>query len=267
MNIPVMHAARLAVAAALLVTCLGCGGPKKRKPIKLVDHYTVLPLDITEDDAPEIKNTYKIEIDPERIELTKEYLRLHNYELYRYLPTENLPSSIRFQPQIVVVHYTVIPTLKGVIDYFSPKIIDSSREAVAKNGALNVGVQFIVDRDGTIYSFYPENIMARHTIGLNHVAIGIENVGNADLGTPAGPGKLPLTPEQLDANEKLIRYLSGEYVTLRYLIGHHEYRDLENRRHPAGHLFHEDVPGYRTEKVDPGPNFMKKLRERLKKKP
>jgi len=266
MNTHVKLAATRTILLMLLLLSSGCGDKKKkRKPIKLVDHYTILPLDYA-GDRPEISTIHEIEVDAERIELTREYLRLHNNEFYRYLPVANEITSIRFQPQIVVVHYTSVPTLEEVIDTFTPNTIDGSRELIAKNGALNVGVQFVVDRDGTIYRLYPENVMSRHVIGLNHVAIGIENVGNADLDNAETGDKLPLTQEQLVANEKLIRYLGKNYSTLRYMIGHHEYRELEDRKHPAHHLFHEDVVGYRTEKQDPGPAFMRALRKRLKTK-
>ncbi len=260
-----LAATRNTLLLVLLLLSSGCGDKKKkRKPIKLVDHYTVLPLDYG-GDKPKISLKYEIEIDDERIDLTREYLRLHNNEFYRYLPETSDISSIRFQPQIVVVHYTSVPTLKKVIETFAPNKIDGSRELVAQNGALNVGVQYVVDRDGTIYRLYPENVMSRHVIGLNHVAIGIENVGNADLDSDEAGDKLPLTQEQLTANEKLIRYLGKSYATLRYMIGHMEYRELENRKHPAHHLFHEDVASYRTEKQDPGPKFMEALRKRLRK--
>lgn len=246
----------------LLFAGSACKKEKTRKPIKLDEHYSILPLDL-KGDKPDIKNVHKIELTEERIRLTKEYFRKHNFDLWRYLPKEDVASSIRFQPQIVVVHYTVIPTLEETVEYFKPDTIDGARETVAANGALNVGIQFIVDRDGTIYSSYPFNVMARHTIGLNHVAVGIENIGNADLGTADGNGVLPLTEAQLEANEAIVRWLCGEAATMRYLIGHHEYRELENKRHPASHLFQEDIPGYRTDKVDPGPNFMRELRKRL----
>jgi len=253
----------IAISFSLMIIAPGCGGKKKpRKPIKLDKHYAILPLDLAYE-VPDFDTSHEIEIDAERVRLTKEYFSIHNRELSRYLPREDRETSIHFQPQIVVVHYTAIPTLEETVDYLAPATIDGAREQVAANGALNVGVQFIVDRDGTIYRSYPENVMARHTIGLNHVAIGIENVGTADLGTPETGGAVPLTEEQLAANEKLIRYLSATYATLRYVIGHAEYRELEDKRHPAHHLFIENVPGYRTEKDDPGPNFMRRLRTAL----
>jgi N-acetylmuramoyl-L-alanine amidase len=91
--------------------------------------------------------------------------------------------------------------------------------------------------------------MARHTIGLNHVAIGIENVGN---GTD-----LPLTDAQLASNVAIVRYLSAKY-DLEYLIGHYEYTLFE------GHtLWKERNKTYRTEKTDPGEDFMQRLRSRV----
>jgi N-acetylmuramoyl-L-alanine amidase len=211
---------------------------------------------------PEIRDDFAIEITEERVRLTREYFRLHNAELHAGMPPENTVEAIRFAPQLVLVHYTVIPTLEKTVDYFASETIDGSREVVAANGALNVGVQFIVDRDGTIYRSYPENVMSRHVIGLNHVAIGIENVGNGDLEQPDATA--PLTHAQLDANVALIRYLAGKYPTIRFVVGHHEYQDLEDPKHPAHDLFQEDKPAYRTEKEDPGKKFMEALRKGLR---
>jgi len=43
----------------------------------------------------------------------------------------------------------------------------------------------------------PETWMARHAIGFNHVAIGIENVGDG--------ARWPLTDAQADADAALVR--------------------------------------------------------------
>ncbi len=213
---------------------------------------------------PLIRQDYVLEVGPERVQLTKAYLAAHNRALAEQLPQGDDAASIQFDPQIVVVHWTAIDTLAETVDYFNPTRIRSDRGIVADSGALNVGVQFIIDRDGAIYAFYPENVMARHVIGLNHVSIGIENVANADLGAIEKEGVLPMTDAQLDANEALIRYLAGRHPRLGYVIGHLEYTDLEDPEHPAHHLFHEDDPNYRTEKTDPGNRFMRALRARLR---
>jgi N-acetyl-anhydromuramyl-L-alanine amidase AmpD len=93
--------------------------------------------------------------------------------------------------------------------------------------------------------------MARHTIGLNQTAIGIENVG----GTP----DKPLTKEQLKSNIELVKHLSDLY-DIEYVIGHYEYTLFEE--HP---LWLEQDKGYRTQKTDPGPDFMKQVRKGIRK--
>lgn len=214
-------------------------------------------------DAPAIDYSNALTIDSERVALTKAYFQEHNQALFKTLPSADNLNSIRFTPRMVVVHFTAIETLEKTLAYFKPNTIASNRGLVASSGALNVGIQFVVDRDGTIYSSYPDNVMSRHVIGLNHVAIGIENVGNADMGTKESETNVPLTKAQLDANVALIRYLAHKYTTIAYVIGHYEYQDLEDPNHPAHGLFAEDQPNYRTDKVDPGTKFMAALRKRL----
>jgi len=55
---------------------------------------------------------------------------------------------------------------------------------------------------------------------------------------------------------KLIRYLRNKYHSIKYLIGHHEYRQMESTS-----LWLEKDKGYRTVKSDPGKAFMAKLRK------
>lgn len=214
---------------------------------------------------PPIREEHRTEVDAERVRLTKEYLELHNPGLLATLPAGDGPEAIAFTPRLVVIHFTAIPTLEETLETLAPPTIDPSRELVARHGRLNVGIQFVVDRDGTVYALYPETVMARHVIGLNHVAIGIENVGDGGLWSRRA--QAPLTPAQLDANIALVRYLADRYPTLEYVIGHHEYRDVERPRHPAQALFHEEVPAYRTDKSDPGRRFVKRLRRALREGP
>ncbi len=209
---------------------------------------------------PAINLDHRIPLTERRIALTLDYFERHNAALAEQRQGIEGVEAIRFDPQVLVMHYTVIPTAEQTLAYFAREEMDSGRPEILANGLLNVGIQFVVDRDGTIYGLYPEDVMARHTIGLNHVAIGIENVGDGDLGSDAA---LPLTEAQVAANVALIRYLAGKYPNLRWAIGHQEYRDLEHPDHPARHLFVEDKPDYRTEKVDPGDRFLAAVRREL----
>lgn len=176
-----------------------------------------------------------------REQLTREYLK----ERYGLPATD---AGIR--PRMIVLHWTAIPTLEGSFEAFEPERLPGARGDIQTAGALNVSAHYLIDRDGTIYHLMPDTIMARHTIGLNHCAIGIENVG--------GTSETPLTEAQFKSNAWLVRQLAGRYP-IEYLIGHYEYTAFEG--HP---LWMEKDAGYRTEKTDPGPEFMRDIRRSLK---
>ena len=158
-------------------------------------------------------------------------------------------DSAFIEPKIVVIHWTAIPTLEQSFNAMNPAELPGSRKNIGSASSLNVSAHFLIDRDGTIFKLLPDNAFARHVIGLNNNAIGIENVGGSNA---------PLTRVQLKANEALVRYLAGRY-DIEYLIGHYEYRSFEGNP-----LWKEKDPNYRTEKIDPGPAFMKKIRIKLK---
>lgn len=180
---------------------------------------------------------------PERLKLTVDYSR-HHY---------NKATAVLNNPQMIVVHYVTIPTLQKSMDFFTPAHIDHKvRRDIAGGGEVNVSAHYLVDRDGTLYQLASEDVLCRHIIGFNHSAIGIENVGvNAD----------DLTVAQLEANAALISRIVQRQPAIRYLLGHHEYRD---RILPHYQLYREVDATYRfTDKVDPGPFFMTRLRTLL----
>lgn len=111
----------------------------------------------------------------------------------------------------------------------------------------------MVARDGTIYRLMPEDWMARHVIGLNYSSIGVENIG--------GKGNKidDLTAAQRQANIDLVLYLKAKYPSIEYLVGHHEYKQMESTS-----LWLEKDKGYRTVKSDPGEKFMSDIREGVK---
>lgn len=178
--------------------------------------------------------------DEERKRLSIEYLRdRHGI----------IQDSATIEPKMIVLHWTAIPTLEESFDVMNPAVLPGARKGIAGASSLNVAAQFLVDRDGTIFRQLPETAFARHVIGLNYCAIGVENVGGNNA---------PLTEEQLKANVELIRYLKKKY-NIEYVIGHHEYKSFIG--HP---LFKETDPNYLTVKSDPGDEFMKKVREQIK---
>ena len=180
-----------------------------------------------------------ITFDDERKQLSLEYMSK------RYGIEKNTPS---ISPKMIVVHWTAIPSFERSFNAFKDSKLPNSRADITKASALNVSAQFLVDQNGLVYRLLPETTMARHVIGLNHCAIGIENVG----GTP----EMPLTKKQLKSNIKLIKYLKEKFPEIDYVIGHYEYTLFEG--HP---LWLEKDQQYRTEKTDPGQDFIHNIRK------
>lgn len=181
-----------------------------------------------------------IEFTQKRIDMTKEYIK-SSYGLD--------VDDITIIPKIVVLHWTAEMDLERSFNRLSPEKLLSDRKDIMKAGALNVSAHYLVDRDGTIYRLMPDNWMARHVIGLNMNSIGIENVG--------GKGNVneDLTPQQLQSNIALVRYLKHKYPTIEYMIGHYEYTQMVHTP-----LWLEKDNSYRTIKADPGPKFMHAVR-------
>ena len=176
-----------------------------------------------------------------REQLTLEYMESH-YGIVQDSPT--------IEPKMVVIHWTAIPTLEKSFGAFVNTKIGDHRTKINTVSQLNVSSQFLVDLDGTIYRLMTENFMARHVIGLNHCAIGIENVG--------GTESTPLTEKQLEANIWLVTYLKEKY-SIDYVIGHYVYTNFENHE-----LWLEKDSGYRTVKTDPGKDFLMKVKNATK---
>ena len=179
----------------------------------------------------------------ERKALTQAYLAQHWGAEHL---TGELEADITMEPRVIVLHWTAGPTAQGAWSTFSPSRLPG-RPELQRAGALNVSAHFVVARDGTIWRLLPEDRVARHVIGMNHLAIGIENVGGID--------GYPLTQAQVEANVELVRYLKAAWPGITHLIGHHEYQEME------GHPYFQEVdPTYRTVKPDPGEDFMSQVR-------
>lgn len=198
-----------------------------------------------------IYNLFSIEIinkpikfEKQRVDLTLKYIKQHyNLEV----------QDIKIVPKIIVVHHTALDDFEKSFKRLEGELLLSDRTDISKAGNLNVSAHYLVDTDGTIYLLMDDNKMARHTIGLNYNAIGIENVGGQN-------DKDNLTQKQLLANTELIKYLKNKYKTIKHVIGHYEYRDFESSK-----LWLEVDKNYRTKKSDPSIRFMTQLRNEIKK--
>lgn len=188
-----------------------------------------------QDKEPEIIKRF-VKYDAERIKLSLEYMQKH-HNLIQKEPT--------IVPKMIVLHYTAGGTVDSNFNYFNKNRIESQRKYIKDRSPLNVSAHYIVGRDGKIYQLIPNTMFARHTIGLNYMAIGVENIGSKEQ---------PLTDAQVKANAALVRHLTKTYG-IEYLIGHYEYGIFRNSS-----LWKETDKNYFTGKADPGKEFMTKVR-------
>jgi len=176
----------------------------------------------------------------ERDILSLEYLKIH-HNIIQKTPT--------ITPKLIVLHYTAGGTIKSNFNYFNKVKIETARKINSDQSALNVSAHYLIDRDGTIYHLVADTLFARHAIGLNYCAIGIENIGSKTE---------PLTNEQVLANSSLIIELCKKHK-IEYVIGHSEYTKFKNTA-----LWKETNKNYITYKEDPGTSFLIEVRKRIK---
>jgi hypothetical protein len=137
----------------------------------------------------------------DRIRQTRAYARRHY----------GLDRARLLDPKAIVEHFTASSTYGPAFNTFAANAPD------VEFGELpGVCAHFIVDRDGTIHQLVRLKWMCRHTVGLNHVAFGIEHVGTSDADVMA-------RRRQLAASLRLTRWLQDRYgIRDRDVIGHAE---------------------------------------------
>ena len=115
------------------------------------------------------------------------------------------------RPRVIVQHLTVNGSIEATYNAFAPNRPDP--ELGERPG---VCAHFVVGRDGTIVQFVPLSLMCRHTVGLNHTALGIEHVGFRDADVLGNR-------RQLRASLRLTRWLRCRYgIAVTDVIGHNE---------------------------------------------
>jgi len=234
---------RIAVAL-VLVACGSSSAPPPPhvvEPARPADAAIVYDAAVAPDAAPALAIVdAPMAWSDERARLTLEYRRAHS---------DPNATDLAIDPRAIVLHYTAGGSATATRQYFDNLRIEAARKDIARAGAVNVSSHYIVDRDGTIYRLQPETRFARHCIGLNHVAIGIENVGDED--------RYPLTDAQVAADAALVRDLVRRFPKITHMWGHHEV----TKQHPA--LYLELDPTYRNDKPDPGARFMAAVRAKV----
>ena len=114
-------------------------------------------------------------------------------------------------PKVIVEHYTASSSFSAAFNTFAANAPD-----VEFGERPGVCAHYLIDRDGAIHQLVALKWRCRHTVGLNHVAIGIEHVGVSDADVMGRPA-------QLAASLALTRRLQARFgIRTRDVIGHSE---------------------------------------------
>ncbi len=137
------------------------------------------------------------------------------------------PSWRLVHPHVIVIHYTDA-SYSSTYNTFANDVPDSELHELPATSA-----HFVIDSGGQIHQLVSLGTIARHTVGLNWTAIGIEHVGYSDAQVL---GDRP----QITASLRLVHWLACRYhIQVRNVIGHNE--SLSSPFH------HEDVPSLRDQ--------------------
>ena len=139
----------------------------------------------------------------------------------------NHPSWRLRHPHVIVIHYTEA-SYRATFNTFAHDLPDAELHELPATSA-----HFVIDTDGTIHQLVSLGTIARHTVGLNWTAIGIEHVGYSDA-------QVLGDRRQMAASLKLVHWLTcREHIAIRNVIGHNE--SLSSPYH------REDVAALRTQ--------------------
>jgi N-acetylmuramoyl-L-alanine amidase len=117
-------------------------------------------------------------------------------------------------PKVIVLHFTATDSYASVWSAF-----DSN----APNLGERPGVcsHYLIEQNGTIGELVPPRVRCRHTIGLNHVSIGIEMVQATGQGAHWADQQILDRRRQVGAALRLVRWLQARYgIPTREVIGH-----------------------------------------------
>ena len=152
------------------------------------------------------------------------------------------------KPKVIVLHYTATSTYGPVHNTFAA----NTPSLGEKPGVCS---QFVIDKDGTIHQLTRLYVRCRHTIGLNHTAIGIEMVQQARSDKHGADRAILGRKRQIRAATRLTAWLKQRYrIGIKDVIGHAMANDSP--------LF-KDLEGWRNDHVDWRAGDVRDFRKRV----
>ena len=153
-------------------------------------------------------------------------------EMARYAAKHYGIHSWRLHPKVIVEHYTGSNSFSSAWNTFAANTPDPELGELPGTCA-----HFVVDRNGRIYQLVRTDVMCRHTVGLNYVALGIEHVGTSDA-------EVLRDRAQMRSSLALSAWLVDRFhIRIRNVIGHSESLSSPYHRErykPWAHQTHAD---------------------------
>lgn len=151
--------------------------------------------------------------------------------------------------RVIVLHFTGGSTYESARNHFASN-------SPSRGEYPGVCTHFAVDKDGAIYKMVRPRVRCRHTIGLNHRALGIEMVQETGRGSHWAAQQILNRRPQIRASLRLTGYLKQRYgIPMRDIIGHAMANNSE---------YFKDLQGWRNDHTDWLWREVKEFRRRLR---
>jgi N-acetyl-anhydromuramyl-L-alanine amidase AmpD len=157
-------------------------------------------------------------------------------------------ATSRLKPRVIVLHFTANNSYSATWNTFAADTPNLGE----KPGTCS---QFVISKSGRIHQLVPLNVRCRHTVGMNHVAIGIEMVQETGIGGHWADQQILHRPRQVKAALRLVRWLQGRY--------HIKSADVVGHATANSHRLFRDLQGWRNDHSDWQAADVRAFRRRL----
>jgi N-acetylmuramoyl-L-alanine amidase len=152
-------------------------------------------------------------------------------------------------PKVIVLHFTASDSYSSVWSTF-----DSNAPNLGE--PPGVCAHYVIEQNGTVDELVPPRIRCRHTIGLNHLSIGIEMVQAAGPSSHWADQQILNRGPQIRAAARLVRWLQARYdIPTNEVIGHSMANDDR---------YFEDLQGWVNDHTDWLKGDVREFRQRLR---
>ncbi|XP_034557254.1 peptidoglycan recognition protein 5 isoform X2 [Notolabrus celidotus] len=136
-------------------------------------------------------------------------------------------ETLKGSAKRVVIHHTALPSCNGLQEC-KARLVSIQRGHMTDKKFDDIGYNFLVGGDGTVFEGRGWGVVGAHAKGNNHDSLGIAFMGNFNNDTPSTEAIMSV--KQLLKNGVAQGNLQKDYV----LLGH---RDLGSTECPGGKLY------------------------------